>query len=250
MEHELYSKLLLGWAALAVPVFIALFFVSAPYGRHSRRGWGPTLASRSAWLWMEIVAVIGMPVFFVLGDHRDPLSWLWLGLWEVHYLHRTFVFPYRRGRSASRTPLAVVLLALGFNAVNVYFNGRYLFTLGPVRELEWLLQPQCLAGLVLFAGGMALNLDSDNRLLKAKRQSAGYTIVRNGAFRWVSSPNYLGEILEWVGFALAAASPAAAVFALWTVANLTPRAWSNHQWYLGRFPDYPAERRALVPFLW
>lgn len=88
--------MLLGWTALAVPTFVALFFTTAPYGRHVRSGWGPTLSSRSAWFWMEIVAVLGMPLCFVLGNRHDPVSWLWLLLWEAHYLHRTFVFPFRR----------------------------------------------------------------------------------------------------------------------------------------------------------
>jgi len=250
MEVELYNKLLQGWTALALLVFVALFLVSAPYGRHTRGGWGPSLSSRWAWFWMEIVAVVGLPVLFVLGDHRGPVSWLWLGLWEVHYLHRTFVFPYRRRHSSSHTPLTVVLLALVFNVVNAYANGHWLFTLGPARDLAWLTQPQCLAGLGLFAGGMALNLDSDNRLLRARRESADYAIVHGGGFRWVSSPNYLGEILEWTGFALATGSPAAAAFALWTVANLAPRAWTHHRWYLERFAEYPAGRRALLPWLW
>ena len=39
-------------------------------------------------------------------------------------------------------------------------------------------------------------------------------------------------------------------FALWTIANLAPRAWTNHQWYRRRFPDYPQKRRVLLPGLW
>jgi hypothetical protein len=28
-----------------------------------------------------------------------------------------------------------------------------------------------------------------------------------------------------------------------------PRALQNHRWYRAQFPDYPANRKALVPFL-
>jgi protein-S-isoprenylcysteine O-methyltransferase Ste14 len=250
MTTELFNTLLAAWSALAVVVFAALFFVTAPYGRHARRGWGPTLRSSWAWVCMEIVAVVGLPVVFILGNHRDAVSALWLVLWEVHYLHRTLVYPYRHRHSSSRTPLTVVLLAVAFNLINVSTNGYWLFVLGPVRDLDWLAEPQCLAGLALFGIGMVLNIDSDNRLLRARRQSDGYTVLRGGGFRWVSSPNYLGEILEWSGFALATASPAAVVFALWTAANLAPRARAHHLWYRQRFTDYPAARRALVPWIW
>ena len=76
-----------------------------------------------------------------------------------------------------------------------------------------------------------------------------YRIPRGGLFRWVSCPNYLGEIVEWCGWAIATWSPAGAMFAAWTIANLLPRALSNHRWCRARFPDYPSERKALIPGL-
>jgi protein-S-isoprenylcysteine O-methyltransferase Ste14 len=69
-------------------------------------------------------------------------------------------------------------------------------------------------------------------------------------FEWVSCPNYLGEIVAWAGWALATWSPAGLVFAVWTFANLAPRAWSHHRWYRSNFPEYPKERKALVPGVW
>jgi protein-S-isoprenylcysteine O-methyltransferase Ste14 len=74
-------------------------------------------------------------------------------------------------------------------------------------------------------------------------------IPRGGLFRWVSAPNYLGEMMEWVGFAIATWSLAGAAFAVWTIANLLPRAVSNHRWYRSKFADYPPERRALIPWI-
>ncbi|HTO73850.1 MAG TPA: DUF1295 domain-containing protein, partial [Gemmatimonadales bacterium] len=70
-----------------------------------------------------------------------------------------------------------------------------------------------------------------------------------GVFRWVSCANYFGEIVEWTGFALAAMTPAAWAFAAFTAANLVPRGWAHHRWYRRTFPDYPPERRAVLPYL-
>ena len=75
-------------------------------------------------------------------------------------------------------------------------------------------------------------------------------VPHGGLYRWVSAPNYLGEILEWVGFAIAAQTLAGWAFVAFTIANLAPRARSNHQWYLAKFPDYPGGRRALTPLVW
>jgi protein-S-isoprenylcysteine O-methyltransferase Ste14 len=86
-------------------------------------------------------------------------------------------------------------------------------------------------------------------LLAALRKpgEGGYKILRGWLYERVSCPNYLGEILVWCGWALATWSLAGAVFLLWTVANLIPRALSNHQWYRQHFDNYPENRKAVLP---
>jgi protein-S-isoprenylcysteine O-methyltransferase Ste14 len=103
---------------------------------------------------------------------------------------------------------------------------------------------------VVFLGGFVLNLSSDRilRKLRGERRS-GYSIPRGGAYRFVSSPNYLGEILEWTGWAIATWSLAGLAFAVYTFANLAPRAMANHRWYRQTFDDYPGSRKALIPFV-
>ena len=39
----------------------------------------------------------------------------------------------------------------------------------------------------------------------------------------------------------------ALAFAMWTAANLIPRALWRHRWYREKFPDYPPSRRAVIP---
>jgi hypothetical protein len=62
----------------------------------------------------------------------------------------------------------------------------------------------------------------------------------------VSCPNYLGEVVEWIGFAIAAGTLWPASFAAWTIANLVPRAFAHHRWYRETFEDYPKGRRAIL----
>lgn len=75
-------------------------------------------------------------------------------------------------------------------------------------------------------------------------------IPRGGLFERVSAANYFAECVEWTGYALAAGTPAAWAFAAFTWANLAPRAARYHQWYQHKFPDYPKERKRLIPYLW
>ena len=78
----------------------------------------------------------------------------------------------------------------------------------------------------------------------------GYRVPQGGLYRWISCPNYLGEIVQWAGWALATWSLPGLAFAVWTAANLVPRARANQQWYRQRDPDSPPERRALIPWVW
>jgi len=100
----------------------------------------------------------------------------------------------------------------------------------------------------LFLGGFTVNQHADRILLGLRPPgTSGSAVPQGGLFRWVSCPNSLGELLEWCGFALAAWSPPALAIAVWTAANLVPRAIAHHRWYRRTFPEYPPERRALLP---
>ncbi|MEX2589838.1 MAG: hypothetical protein WD334_06510, partial [Chitinophagales bacterium] len=70
-----------------------------------------------------------------------------------------------------------------------------------------------------------------------------------GLFRYVSSPNLFGEIIEWTGWALMTWSMPTLSFAIWTWANLLPRALDHHRWYNSYFKEYPKERKAVIPFV-
>ena len=112
--------------------------------------------------------------------------------------------------------------------------------------------PQFLIGMLVFFGGMFLNKFSDRQLAELGRNKTtpgSYEVPYGGAYRWVSCPNYLGEIIQWTGWAIATWSLAGGVFAIWTMANLVPRAIAHHRWYNQTFEHYPPERRALFPFL-
>ena len=68
-------------------------------------------------------------------------------------------------------------------------------------------------------------------------------------FVLVVSGNYLGELFEWIGWSILTWSFAGLFFFLWTAANLVPRAYSHHKWYIAKFPDYPKNRKAIFPFI-
>lgn len=249
-EETFYWGLLYCYIGLAALTAISLLFITAPYGRHSRSGFGPRLPSRLGWVLMEAPAAL-LPLVLAFGSPRrgDPVLLAFLVIWELHYINRAFVFPFRM-RGGAAMPVMVPLMGLVFNLGNGYLNWRYLTAFGPAYPASWLVEPRFLFGVCLFAAGMAINQHSDWILLNLRRPGeTGYKIPRGGMYRFVSCPNYFGECLEWAGWAILTWSLPGAVFLWWTAANLIPRALSHHKDYLRRFPEYPTERRAVIPFL-
>lgn len=64
---------------------------------------------------------------------------------------------------------------------------------------------------------------------KLESASAAAPSFKGGMFYFVSGANYFGESLEWVGFALACWTLAAAAFAFFTVVFLGSRAIRHHR---------------------
>lgn len=250
-ELTIFNGLLVAWSVLAVVVFVALFFIAAPYGRHVRKGWGYTVGNKVGWVLMEAPAPITLAVCFILGGDAGITGILFMLLWEAHYIHRAFIYPFSLRGTARRMPLSVVSFGFFFNLMNGYLNGRYIFTFSGGYSVNWLGDPRFIIGTVIFITGFVINRQAD-RILRSLREpgESVYKISDRKLFRWVSSPNYLGEITIWIGWAIGTWSLPGLVFAFWTVANLLPRARANHAWYKATFPDYPPERKALVPGIW
>lgn len=249
IEADLYGSLLAGVFLTSGLTALALLFLSAPYGRHARDGWGPTMDTRLAWVVMESPSALGFLAIYFAGAHALELAPLaLLAMWQAHYIQRTFIFPFTL-RPGGRTPVMVVALGFFFNIVNAYLNARWLSHFGSY-ETSWLWSPAFLIGVILFVTGYRINRWADRVLadLRAPGET-GYKVPRGGLYELISCPNYFGELLEWTGFAIAAGSLAGWSFAVFTAANLIPRAIAHHRWYHGKFADYPRERRAVIPFL-
>ena len=222
-----------------------LFFVSAPYGRHHRTGWGPTLPARWGWIGMELPALLACAVTLVWVQPTLGFAWGLCLLYLLHYAYRSLVYPFRMRGGDKPKPMLTMVLAVVFNTAN---GSCIAYDLARVEHLEF---SRLAIGFILFVVGVAINHHSDGILLRLRQPGeTGYKIPYGGLYGLVSAPNYLGELVQWIGFAVAASTPSAWVFAWFTACNLLPRAHSHHAWYRAQFADYPKTRKRVIPWLW
>lgn len=241
------------WLTIAIVVHITMFFITAPFGRHTTTSWGPMVDNKLGWFIMELPSLSIMLYFLIFGSFSfNSYVWILFSLWIFHYMNRTLIYPLRIKATDKKMPLVIVLNAILFNLMNAGLNGYFLAELADpsLYQSDWLSSPNFIIGLFLFIAGMTINWISDGILISLRKPGeTGYVIPKGFLFDYVSSPNLFGEIIEWSGFALMAWNLPALTFMVWTFANLVPRAKNHHDWYHQKFADYPKERKAVFPFL-
>jgi 3-oxo-5-alpha-steroid 4-dehydrogenase 1 len=204
------------------------------------------------------------------------------GLFLIHYANRA-VFSTLRTPSRSKSHLIVVLAAILFNSVSGPLFGAYLSSPECRSYLSGAYQrPRFWLGILMWAAGYVGNIVHDEILFnirrkkqaedakktpeqieKEKKKGEHYEIPHGLLYKFISYPNYFCEWIEWLGFALAA-SPLPSfeglgpllstitppfLFLVAELVTMIPRAVRGHQWYHNKFPNYPKERKVVIPFL-
>ena len=206
------------------------------------------ISSKAGWIIQESVSPIVFGLFFLLGKNTiTPVMWVFFIIWVGHYFHRSFIYPFRQGKSANM-PIVIMLSAVFFNIINGFTNGYYMGNYSH-NYTNYFFEPNFIFGIIIFLIGLVINIKSDNILLKLKKENKGYQVPNGFLYSFVTCPNYLGEILEWVGYAIMTWCLPGLVFALWTMFNLIPRAIAHHEWYHQKFSDYPKKRKVIFPFI-
>jgi len=218
-----YHLFIFCWMALGILAGLYLLRKEAPYGRFSNTKWGPQISNKVGWVLMELTVLAAFSFWLPFKDinWRAPAS-VMITLFFMHYLHRSLIYPLMIRTRGKKMPLIIMLTAMLFNTVNgtllgIWFSKFAHYSQSYFHSLSFL------AGTILFATGMFINLSSDYRLIRLRKKGeTGYQIPYGGLFRRVSSPNLLGEIIEWGGYALLTWSLPGLAFFIWTCANLVP----------------------------
>ncbi|XP_006168595.1 3-oxo-5-alpha-steroid 4-dehydrogenase 2 [Tupaia chinensis] len=248
----LQSPVLAGSATFAALGALVLYYAEpSAYGKHTESliPMAISLPARTAWFLQELPSFAVAVGFLALQPHSlfAPPGTVLLCLFCAHYFYRTFIYSLlTRGR-----PFPAVLLFRGivFCIGNGVLQGYYLTYCAEYPE-EWYTDIRFSFGVFLFILGMGINIHSDWILRQLRKPGEViYRIPEGGLFTYVSGANFLGEIIEWIGYAVASWSLPALAFAFFSLCFLGLRAFHHHRFYLKMFEDYPKSRKALIPFI-
>ena len=251
---ETYNWFLIVMAVIAIFVFIALQFFEAGYGYLFDRRYGPPVPNKVGWVLMESPVFIAMCILWAMSDRMwDAVPLTLFAMFQLHYFQRSFIFPLLM-RGNSKMPLGIVLMGMTFNTLNALMQGGWIFYIAPEGYYaDWFSQPWIYIGTTLFFAGMFINWQSDYIIRHLRKEGdTRHYIPKGGMFRYVSSANYFGELLEWTGFAVASLSWAGLVFVWWTFANLAPRSFSLYKRYEKEFGEEftSLKRKRIIPFIY
>jgi len=235
-----------------------------------------------------LVPMVALGTYFAGGGALHPGVIYLCAMFIVHYIQRSFIYPFCNNVGRDY-PLHAWCFAMLFTTLNGTMQSNDLLY-GTAATRSWadgLCHPRVLFGFCVWAFGMFCNVQADTILRNlrppgsAALKNKTYVIPRGGLFEYVSGcvarclnralesacvpfscshalvhldsarAHFVGEIIEWSGYAIACQSFAPTCFALFNMMGIGTRAIATHNWNLEKFGDkYPVNRKKLIPFVW
>ena len=201
---------------------------------------------------LVFAAVVVFRLHFAHGaaQRLEPAAVLGVGMWCSHFARRAsesaWVHRYGKARVPTSDVVTEYVYYWGFAA----WNAISLTSASYRGPATWLM----LLGLAVFVLAQLGNARAHRMLRDLRPEGSKLRLIPRGfLFERVSCPNYLFEILSWVGFALVTETWAALAFLLLGTGILAAWAHTRHTAYKKDFDGlegrekYPAQRRALIP---
>ena len=237
IDLSIYHIILSSMAFMGLFVFVTLYFVDAGYGKFRSKKWGYSVSNKLGWVLMECPALIPI-AYTIVALSPSNLAILFMSLYALHYVYRSFIFPVLL-KGKSKMPLAIVDMGATFNFINSTLLCASVVAFPKETYTDicsyagnwnfWL-------GIVLFFMGMYTHMKADHTIRNLRKPGdTNHYLPKKGMYKYVTSANYLGEITEWLGFAILTWSFAGLSFFWFSCCNLVPRANSIYHRYKKEF---------------
>ena len=237
----------MGFLISDVFIFITLFFIKAYYGKfYNSKSLLPTINTKISWIIQEIPCVI-VTLFYMLKLYSTSYQFIFSFPFLFHYIHRSLVFPFMI-TSSKNNPLEITIMAFTFCLLNAIMQNNSIIYMS---YSESSINVWFISGVAIFLLGMFTNIFHDYYMMSLRKSSKNYIFPKGYLYNYITCPNYFGEIIEWIGYAIMCQNFSSLVFAVSTFANLFPRGISYYQWYKGKFKEEFRDKniKAIIPYI-
>ncbi|KAH8730355.1 3-oxo-5-alpha-steroid 4-dehydrogenase-domain-containing protein [Phaeosphaeriaceae sp. PMI808] len=192
------------------------------------------------------------PLIYSTSTPPSTLQTLTLAMCMIHFAKREYETLFVHRFSAATMPIR-----------NIYKNSGYYWIISGVNLGYWTYAPTSPSarpsnplitslGLALFAIGEIANYSTHVTLRDLRRPGSTERGIPLGlGFNMVTCPNYMFEVLAWVGVALVNWSLSTVVFIGLAVVQMGAWAWKKERRYRKEFGDkYKRKRYAILPGIW
>lgn len=241
------------WTTANVILYISLLLITPILGLSERLGWS-TLRYSKFRAAEGMSSRLGMFILYFMP--------IWVHLWAcafydyswsipqvclaacvlIHFLKRSaeslFLHKYA-GPIDRMTVFQIAFFYSGVSWAAAYFNQFTPMNTDLIFSL----------GCALFVVGFVGNFLHHKYLADLRKITSAYFIPQKGLFRLVSCPHYFFEVLIWLGMAMICKQPFMYLTFMAMTFYLMARSAKAQAWYRSHFPDYPANRKAMIPFL-
>ncbi len=190
-----------------------------------------------------LVVLVMMAVY---GQWDNPTVWIYLALhgsYGLLWVTKSRVFPDKQWEEAIPLWRGVVT----YLGLCTYWVAPYLIVSRNLQDPWWLLS-FCTA---LYAAGVFLHYASDMQKYISLELRPN-RLITSGLWSLVRNPNYLGELMIYLSFALLAVHwLALAILALWFVAIWMPNMLKKDR-SLRRYPEFAAYKnrtKMIIPWI-
>lgn len=203
-----------------------------------------------------MLLIYGLPIlsylyiYFQAGMPVDAYHLIMLFLVCGHFLKRVLEVLFLHKFSATVGLLSVLIITYFYSAAAQTISQAINLQIKPLEEWSMSLLLPTIIGMIVYLSGQTINF-YHHRLLAGLRRDTigGYRIPQGGFFHHAICPHYFGELLAWLGIAIAGRF-AEFYLIFWIMfCYLLARSINTHRWYREKFSDFPDKRKFLIPFL-
>jgi very-long-chain enoyl-CoA reductase len=172
----------------------------------------------------------------------SAVQWVVYGMLAVHFIKRTLEVLFVHKYSGHIQPFTFVIIVVTYAMIAGMVSALNARALPNMDTLVYV-------GIVIFIVGEIGNYYHHKLLADLRAKNDGYYLPHGGWFEYSTCPHYFFELLAWLGIFLASRHLFTLLAFIAMFGYLTARSIKTRQWYVKRFPKYPAKRKYMIPFI-